>query len=57
MGGHRPGACLLRLAAAGAAPVLYAVWVRSRLLTWGAAPEEISGAYAGDDLIPDPARC
>jgi hypothetical protein len=56
MGGHRPGACLLRLAAAGTAPVLYAVWIRPLLLTWGAAHEEISGSYPGDELIPDPAH-
>ena len=48
---------LLRLGAACAVPVLYALWVRTRLLTWGAAREEISGACPGDELIPDPARC
>jgi hypothetical protein len=56
MSGHRPAACLLRLALAGAAPVLYAAWARPRLLTWGATPEEATGAYPGDELIPDPAH-
>jgi hypothetical protein len=56
MGGHRPGPCLLRLVAACAVPVLYAAWVRPRLLTWGATRDEASGAYPGDELIPDPAH-
>lgn len=54
MGGHRPRACLLALAAALAAPTLYARWIRLWLLTWGANPEEITGANPGDDLVPDP---
>src|SRR5215831_10466651 len=47
---------LLGLGAACAAPVLYALWVRPWLLTWGATHDESSGAYPGDELIPDPAR-
>ena len=47
---------MLRVGAAGAVPVFYAVWVRPRLLTWGATRDEASGAYPGDELIPDPAR-
>lgn len=57
MGGHRPGPCLLRLVAACAMPVLYAACVRPRLLTWGATHDEASGAYPGDEIIPDPAHC
>jgi hypothetical protein len=57
MSGRRPGACLLGLAAVSGVPVLYAGWVRPGLLTWGATPDEISGAYPGDELIPGPAHC
>jgi hypothetical protein len=39
--------------AAVAAPVLYARWLRPRLLTWGATPDETAGAYPGDELIPN----
>ena len=46
----------LGLGAAGAAVALYALWARPRLLTWGATRDETSGAYPGDDLIPDPAH-
>lgn len=54
---HRPGPSLLRLVATCTVPVLYAAWVRPRLLTWGATHDEISRAYPGDELIPDPAHC
>lgn len=47
---------VLCLGAACAASVLYARWVRPRLLTWGATPDEVSGRYPGDELIPDPAH-
>jgi hypothetical protein len=47
---------LIRLAAACAVPVLYALWVRPRLLTWGATHDEVSGTYPGDELLPDPAH-
>src|SRR4249919_2258915 len=57
MKGHRLAARLLSLAAACAAPVVYALWVRPRLLTWGATRGEATGAYPGDELIPDPAHC
>jgi hypothetical protein len=43
----------LALAAAVAASALYAWWLRPRLLTWGATPSETTGAYPGDELIPD----
>jgi hypothetical protein len=54
VGGDRPRGRLLGLAAACAAPVLYARWVRPRLLTWGATPDEITSAYRGDGLVPEP---
>jgi hypothetical protein len=46
-----------RLATAGGAAcavlVVYARWVRPRLLTWGATAEEVSRSYPGDELILD----
>jgi hypothetical protein len=54
--GHRPGTCLLCLAAACAASAVYAVWVRPWLLTWGATHDETTSAFPGDELIPDPAH-
>jgi hypothetical protein len=56
MKGHRLAACLLSLTAACAAPVVYALLVRPRLLTWGATRGEATGAYPGDELIPGPAH-
>ena len=50
--GPRPRAPLLALAAA-LASALYAWWLRPRLPTWGATPEETTGAYPGDELLPD----
>ncbi len=50
---RRAATVAARLAAACAVPVLYALWVRPRMLTWGATPEEVSRAYPGDELIPD----
>jgi hypothetical protein len=54
MRGHRPRAHLIRLAAASAAPALYALWIRPRILTWGATPDETIRTYPGDELVPDP---
>lgn len=34
-------------------PAAYAVWLRPRMLNWGATPDEVARAYPGDDLIPD----
>jgi len=42
-----------RLATVCAVPVLYALWVRPRLLTWGATREEVARTYPGDELVPD----
>lgn len=53
MGGYRSRVRLLCLAAVCAAPVLYAGWVRPRLLAWGATPAEAAGDYPGDELVPD----
>ncbi|MEU0217782.1 hypothetical protein ABZ281_22900 [Streptomyces sp. NPDC006265] len=51
---QRPAARLLPFAAASAALALYARWIRPRLLTWGATQDEVTGAYPGDELVPDP---
>jgi hypothetical protein len=43
----------VRVAAGMAAvEVVYAAWVRPRLMRWGATDEEITGAYPGDGLVP-----
>jgi hypothetical protein len=44
----------VRLAPPAAMLAVYALWIRPRLLTWGAKPEEISRTYPTDELIPDP---
>src|SRR4249919_1132915 len=54
MSGHQPRIRLLRLVAACAAPALYALWIRPRLLAWGATPDETTRTYPGDELVPDP---
>src|SRR5512133_94593 len=53
MGGQRPGARLLPLVAASVSLALYALWIRPRLLTWGASPGETTRAYPGEELVPD----
>lgn len=52
-GSESPGG-LLPVVAALAAPVLYGLLVRPRLLTWGATAVEASAGYPGDDLVPEP---
>lgn len=37
-----------------AVPVVYAAWLRPRLLNWGMTPDEVAADYPGDDLIPLP---
>jgi hypothetical protein len=37
-----------------AAKGVYLVFLRRRLLTWGATASEVSGPLPGDDLLPDP---
>ncbi|MFI1461872.1 SRPBCC family protein [Nocardia carnea] len=44
-------ACAIAL---GGLAVGYRVWLRPRLLTWGATPEEISRNMPGDELQPEP---
>lgn len=41
---------------AGAAALIYAAWVRPRLMRWGATDEEVSGPYPGADLVPEGER-
>jgi hypothetical protein len=53
MSGNRSQARVLAVAAASAASV-YTLWLRPRILTWGAIRDEIFRDYAGDELIPDP---
>jgi len=42
--------------AALAAAVIYGIWVRPRLLHWGATNEEVVGPYPGVGLVPDGKR-
>ena len=35
------------------AATAYGVWVRPRLMRWGATDEEVAGRYPGADLVPD----
>ncbi len=51
--GARAHAAVIAQSVACAVPVLYAFWVRPRLLTWGATAEEVATTYPGDELIPD----
>jgi hypothetical protein len=39
--------------AAVAVPIVYALWLRPRILNWGATAAEIAHEYPGDELIPD----
>ena len=52
-GARATAAMMARAAAACAVPVLYALWVRPRLLTWGATAEEVATIYPGDEFVPD----
>jgi hypothetical protein len=46
---------LPRLATASvAAAMVYALWIRPRMLRWGVTPDEASHTYPGDELVPDP---
>jgi hypothetical protein len=38
--------------AAGAAALVYGVWLRPRLWRWGATDEEVADPYPGADLVP-----
>lgn len=54
MSGSGPAGRPFPLVAASAGLLLYALWIRPRLLTWGADRDEITGAYPGDELVSDP---
>jgi hypothetical protein len=54
MSARRPRARLRLLAATSAGLALYALWIRPRLLTWGATTQETTRAYPGDELVPEP---
>lgn len=47
----RRGELAVTAACAGA---VYALWLRQRMLTWGASGDEVASEYPGDELIPDP---
>ncbi|GAA3494850.1 hypothetical protein GCM10019016_019500 [Streptomyces prasinosporus] len=49
----RPASRWRPLAVVSAASALYALWIRPRLLTWGATEEESRRAYPGDELVPE----
>ena len=51
--GRRLRARLLALIVASGAGV-YGLWLRPRVLTWGASADEVARDYPGDELIPDP---
>ena len=40
----------------GTAAVVYGVWVRPRLMRWGASDEEVAGPYPGAELVPEGER-
>ena len=42
--------------AAAMAATAYGVWVRPRLMRWGATDEEVAGPYPGAELVPDGER-
>ena len=42
--------------AAAMAATVYGVWVRPRLMRWGATDEEVAGPYPGAELVPDGER-
>jgi hypothetical protein len=54
MSGPRPAGRRYPLVAASALVAFYALWLRPRLLTWGATTRETTRAYPGDELVPDP---
>jgi hypothetical protein len=41
---------------AGTTAVIYGVWVRPRLMRWGATDEEVAGSYPGAELVPEGRR-
>jgi hypothetical protein len=46
-----------KIAVLGAAAVAgYAIWVRPRLMRWGATDEEVTGPFPGAEFVPDGQR-
>jgi hypothetical protein len=41
---------------AGMTAIAYVVWVRPRLMRWGASDEEVAGPYPGAELVPEGKR-
>jgi hypothetical protein len=39
------------------AAAVYALWLRPRMLAWGATHDEVGRRYPGDELIPQPDHC
>ncbi|MFI6010042.1 hypothetical protein ACIBAG_14665 [Streptomyces sp. NPDC051243] len=54
MSEHRPTAGQRSFGVAAAALTLYGIFLRPRVLRWGATDEEAGHSYPGDELIPDP---
>jgi hypothetical protein len=48
--------CGRKITAVAAAAVVYAAWVRPRLMHWGATYKEVYGPYPGADLVPQGER-
>jgi hypothetical protein len=46
------GRKIVGVAVTAAVEVVYAAWVRPRLMRWGATDEEVTGAYPGAELVP-----
>ena len=40
------------VAGTAAVMIVYAAWVRPRLMRWGATDEEVTEAYPGAELVP-----
>ena len=43
-------------AATGMAAVVYGLWMRPRLMRWGATDEEVQGPYPGKEVVPEGRR-
>jgi hypothetical protein len=54
MAGHPSKARVLGVVVAVAVPVVYTVWGRRRILSWGATANEVAAVYPGDEIIPFP---
>jgi len=46
----------MAVAGVATAEVVYAAWVRPRLMRWGATDEEVAEPYPGAELVPDGQR-